>query len=193
MKKHTGFTLIEMAVTIGLVAILAAIAVPAYFHLTSNNRVTGAVNALASSLSLARSEAIARGEQVAVCPSSNANQPNPTCDNGDWQEGWIVFTDVNGDGKYEPGGADGDQLVRAHGAVGKIQMTGAGANNGIAFNRMGFAQPTFAGGAKTSLTVIACPPDKRDANARAVILYLSGAVKTAARNPDNNGGTFSCP
>lgn len=192
MKRTAGFTLIEMAVTIAIAAILAAIAIPAYRSMTATNRVTGAVNAFASSLALARSEAIARGEQVAVCPSANATGGNPTCDKGGWQEGWIVFVDANGDGQYVPGaGTNGDQLIRVHGSVGNISMVGTGANDAIAFDRMGFARPTFSGTSDTSLTVVACPHGKRDANARAVILYLSGAVKTAARKPDD-GGPFSC-
>ncbi len=185
MEKSAGLTLIELLVVIALVVVLGTIAVPAYFRMTASNRITGAVNALATTLAYARSEAITRGDQVVVCPSANAT----ACDSGGWQEGWISFVDKDDDGTY----SSGDTLIRVHGAIGSdVSMTGA--SDGavkpyIAFNRMGFAQPTFASG-ESSLTVVACPPDKRAANARALILTLSGDVTTAARKSD--GSTFPC-
>ncbi len=188
MKRATGFTLIELMVVIGLVVILAAIAIPAYRHMTSTNRVDGAVNALASTLSYARSEAIARGEQVAVCPRANATSDSPNCKTGDWVNGWLVFVDKDGDGNYDDATAT---PIRVHGAIGGATITDTPQTLYVAFNRMGFAQPTFSAG-QTALTLLACPPDKRGAHARAVILYLSGAVKTVARRPDN-GEPFSCP
>lgn len=187
MGKSNGLTLIELLVVIAIVVILAAIAVPAYFHMTASNRITGAVNAFAATLALARSEAITRGEQVVVCPSANG----ATCDSGDWQEGWLAFVDKDSSGTF----GSGDTLIRVHGPIGSgVSMTGASSGAVkpyIGFNRMGFAQPTFAGTTDTSLNVIACPSDKRAANARAVVLALSGDVTTAARQPD--GSMFSCP
>lgn len=185
MGKSAGLTLIELLVTVAIVVVLTAIAVPAYYRMTADNQITGAVNALASTLSLARSEAVTRGEQVVVCPSKSAT----ACDDGGWQEGWLAFVDKNGSGTYD----SGDTLIRVHGPVGDgVSMSGAG-DGAVApylgFNRMGFAQPSFASG-ESSLTVIACPPDKRAANARAVVLALSGDVTTASRQ--SNGSNFSC-
>lgn len=185
MKRIAGFTLIELMVTIGMAAILATIAVPAYNTLVNGNRVSGAVNDLAASFALARSEAITRGEQVAVCPKT----PGKTsCFNNGWSYGWIVFADPNGNGTFDDGTKN---LIRVHGKVGRDMFTStSGMNNYVAFNRMGFAQPTFQNANNAPLTIVVCPADKRDANARAVVLALSGDISTAARKP--NGNPFSC-
>ena len=41
-----GFTLVEMIVTIGIVALLLGLAVPSFIELSRNNRMTGAANDL---------------------------------------------------------------------------------------------------------------------------------------------------
>ncbi|MGH8225596.1 MAG: GspH/FimT family pseudopilin [Gammaproteobacteria bacterium] len=191
MEKSTGLTLIELLVVMVLIAVLGTIAVPAYFSMTANNRITGAVNALAATLSYARSEAVIRGEQVVVCPSANGT----ACDNGGWQEGWIVFVDKDNNNAYDSS-SDGNP-IRVHGAIGSdVTMASSPSSGGgavapyIGFNRMGFAQPTFSG-TVTTLNVVTCPPDKRTANARAVVIVPSGDVTTAARD-QSSGSAFTC-
>jgi|SRR5690625_350291 len=188
MKRFSGFTLIELLVTIGVAAILAAIAVPAYNHLVSGNRVVGAVNDLAASLGMARSEAITRGERVGVCPSEQPLVDSPVCSQSGWSKGWLVYADPDDNGTYD---GKAENLIRVHGPVGKISMPDPSRNHYVAFNRMGFAQPTFKGSGKQKLTIIACPPGGRDANARALVLVLAGSITTSARKAD--GGSYTCP
>jgi len=47
MKKKSGFTLIEVMVTVGVIAILAAIAAPAYLSQQRKGNRAGVINALA--------------------------------------------------------------------------------------------------------------------------------------------------
>ena len=56
-----GITLIELVVTIAVLAVAVAIAVPSYNTLITTNRIASEVNELVASLQYARREAVRRG------------------------------------------------------------------------------------------------------------------------------------
>ena len=74
-----GFTLVELVVTVTIVGVIAALAVPSMRQLYLTQQVRGAAADLQSALYYARSEAIKRAVDVRVVPTSN-----------DWRQGWIV-------------------------------------------------------------------------------------------------------
>lgn len=94
-------TLLELLTVIAVIAILMAIAVPSFVSLTQTNRVAGEVNALAGDLQFARAEAIKEGLPVSLCV---ANAAGTSCSNvNTWQNGWIVFSDPNGNKVVDAG------------------------------------------------------------------------------------------
>ncbi|PKM11485.1 MAG: pilus assembly protein FimT [Gammaproteobacteria bacterium HGW-Gammaproteobacteria-3] len=95
--NNSGFTLIELMMTIAIAAILLGIAIPSFTASIASNRLTTQANELLASLNLARSESIKRGVQVTL--SKNGGQ---------WESGWNVFTDINGDGTFND---DGDATL----------------------------------------------------------------------------------
>jgi len=97
---QSGFTLIELLVTLAVVAVLIMVGIPSFADLMKNNRVATQTNALMRSLQLARSEAVKRGRQVTVCKSADQIACIAT---GDWDQGWIIFVDNNGDGVIDAG------------------------------------------------------------------------------------------
>jgi type IV fimbrial biogenesis protein FimT len=80
-----GFTLVEMAVVVVIIAIVAAVAMPSLDAALTNQRLRNAATDLVSALLLARSEAIKRGVEVQVAPLTP----------GDWKSGWRVVTTVD--------------------------------------------------------------------------------------------------
>ncbi|TAK62529.1 GspH/FimT family pseudopilin [Methylobacter sp.] len=90
LTKSLGFTLIELIVTISIVAILVGIAIPSFSSVIRSTRLTTYANELVTSLNLARSEAVKRGVQVSVRRKGSTNQ--------NWDSGWDIFTDLDGDG-----------------------------------------------------------------------------------------------
>ncbi len=90
MKKNHGFTLVELMITLAVLAILLSLAAPNFQVAIQNNRLTTQVNNLVTALSLARSEAIKRGATVTVCKSNGGAACTAA---GDWDQGWVVFTD----------------------------------------------------------------------------------------------------
>jgi len=89
-----GVTLIELLVTLSIVAIIVAVGAPAMRDFFAMNQMSAAVNDLVTSLHVARSEAIKRETTATVCPSTNWDTPNPTCTPlGSLADGWIVVID----------------------------------------------------------------------------------------------------
>lgn len=82
--RNSGFTMIELMITVVVLAIIAAIAVPSFQTLVENNRITTQSNALLGALQLARSEAIKRGVNVSVAAEA-----------GGFVNGWCVTTAAN--------------------------------------------------------------------------------------------------
>ncbi len=68
--KSSGFTLVELMVTLAIVIILIAVAVPSFRSSTHSTRMTTQVNVFASFLMLARSEAVKRKNTVQVVSQS---------------------------------------------------------------------------------------------------------------------------
>ena len=90
MKGSKGFTMVELMVTIAVLGVLLAIAVPSFSAMIRNNRSQAVANELVAALNLARAEAVKRGARVSLCPSSNGT----SCSGSSWAIGWIAFVDT---------------------------------------------------------------------------------------------------
>lgn len=118
MREIRGFTLIEAMVVISIIAILLAIGVPNMRDLLERNAVAGHVNGFVGAVNFSRSEALKRGISIVMCRSSNADTTAaPTCLGSDknWEGGWIVFADRNGDTQMAT--ASSDVLLRVQGRL----------------------------------------------------------------------------
>lgn len=98
MRFTRGFTLVELLVTVAVLGVLLAVAVPSFTDMMRNNRSLAAANELVSALNAARSEAIKRGARVSLCPSTNGT----SCSGTAWQSGWIVFFDTAASDRTTP-------------------------------------------------------------------------------------------
>jgi type IV fimbrial biogenesis protein FimT len=82
-NKCFGFTLIEILVSISILAILTAIAVPQFNNLTKRYRIQAIRDELIASLQWARSEAIRRGTDV-ILVRNTANCTFELPNSRDW-------------------------------------------------------------------------------------------------------------
>lgn len=140
-----GFTLIELIVTMAVLAILVTVGVPGLSGFVVSSRIGGQANEILAGLNLARGEAVRRNQRVIFCPvTATAEVPNTAaCANpgsGSWQ-GWMVFADANSNGAREAG----EELLRAAtlgGGSTQVRASAAlsGANNRIVFRPDGIAK-----------------------------------------------------
>lgn len=82
-KHQSGFTIIELMITLVVAAVILMLAAPSFRDFIANNRLTTTTNSFITAISFARSEAVKRTNNVrvvAVSPSS-ANE---------WGGGWQV-------------------------------------------------------------------------------------------------------
>ncbi|QWP79054.1 GspH/FimT family pseudopilin [Lysobacter sp. K5869] len=96
-RRSAGFTLIELLVTIGIGAILVMLALPSFTEAIRSNRVTTAANQMLATVNLARGEALRSKSSAHVCPRNDTG----TACGSDWTKGMLVWTDENGNGKFE--------------------------------------------------------------------------------------------
>ncbi len=166
-SAEAGFTLIELMVALAVLAIIAAIAVPAMQGLIAANRLSGASTELVTALQVARSEAIRRNAPVTVCGSADgASCANTT----DWSR-WIVTGRDNATGSTE--------VIRDSAVSGNMQVAGPAA--GIRFRSTGLLD------AQTSMTVC-LPVSTVGDNQRVVTMMVGGGVSTSKHN-----GGGACP
>ncbi|MHC1480451.1 GspH/FimT family pseudopilin [Frateuria aurantia] len=89
VERTRGFTLIELCVAMAVMAILAMIAVPAFYNTLRAHQLQETGNALRGALAYARTEAVLRQYSVSICASGGGT----TCSgSADYSLGWLIYT-----------------------------------------------------------------------------------------------------
>lgn len=137
MKKNSGFTLLELIITVAVISLVMAFAIPSMTTFNQNDRLTTNINALVGHLAYARSEAVKTSQQVSLCSSSDA----ATCTGTGWEQGWMIYADANGNGAFNAGT---ETILRAQQALdGGNTLTATGAiGSQVTYDYRGFATTT---------------------------------------------------
>lgn len=92
-KAQRGFTITELMVTVGIVAILGALALPSLGEFTTRNQLSSIGGEFSGSILKARNDAIGKNTCVTMCLSTTFDNARPVCSTSgdDWQVGWITF------------------------------------------------------------------------------------------------------
>jgi type IV fimbrial biogenesis protein FimT len=167
-----GLTLPELMATICIAGILMTVAVPSFMGVITNNRTVSIANQLVTALTYARSEAIKRGLPVAVRHKGDTESV--------WDEGWDIFTDMNGDGVMNMT----DQLLKTYDALpaSHTLRTGSSYAYWVAYKADGNSD-----GAKLGHdTFRLCDSSGDISKSRSIIFNKTGRVRVKT-------GTTKCP
>jgi type IV fimbrial biogenesis protein FimT len=154
-QKQHGFTLYELLITLLVIGIVLTLGIPNLSDFTRNSRITGTANDLHSSFMVARSEAARAKTRVTICASSDPFGA-ADCDGASFNDGWIIFVDINGD--ITRAGTN-ENVLRAHPKV--DDNIGIVTNNGatyFSFAANGLGRGDVAGPAFEKATIC----DERD-------------------------------
>ncbi len=186
MHHNTGFTIIELLVTISISAILLGIAMPGMQTFVLNNRSSVQTESMVSSLRLARSEAIKRDAWVLMCKKNTASTNCVT--SGDWTQGWMVFVDNNRNASVDAGT---DEILRVRASLEDTSQSFSGTTdvaNYIAFDPAGMSR--LISGASQSGALVLCDSRGFGASTRAIIHSANG--EAYAINASDDASITNC-
>jgi type IV fimbrial biogenesis protein FimT len=156
-----------MLVALALGASLTSLVAPSVAQFVASTQVSSASTSMMASLFLARHEAIKRHGRVVLCKTSDGNQ---CAHSGGWEQGWIVFHDVNNNGLRE----ETEQIIQQQMPLsGSLRMTGnTPVARYISYGSMGSTRTV--GGAFQAGTLTLCRPAADSVEGRQIILNAAG-------------------
>lgn len=184
-QPQQGFTLIELMVTIALLAILLALATPSFTSIINSNRLASHANELVASLQTARMEAVRRNTRTVVCRSDNGT----TCSAGAQWNGWITFVD------YPPPLAA--EILRVNTVETPVQMRVSDAITAsrVVFRPDGLARVTNTSGVPQQGLLTAnigvCIPTTQPAENQRLVQIRTGSRISV--DPSNASGACTTP
>ena len=183
---YNGFTLIELMLGLLIGAIVMALSTP-MINMVRANRASSLTHEFATALNFTRSEAIKRGNTVTICRTIKGDRCEGDKDidhQKDWSNGWIVFSDVNGNGQLN---TTQDEILVVHGPLPKGYTLRSNAKVRVTYKPIGISP-----GYMDSWTL--CGPGKKAAITKGIVVAYTGRVRFA-RDTNNNGtidnGTLS--
>lgn len=181
MIKQKGLTLIEMLISLAILAIVITAVGPNIQSILIKNRIVSEINELSAVIQYARSHSIDQQITTVVCPSDDYL----VC-NTNWNKPKIVFVDTDNNGDRSAN----EELLASTGTI--------SANNymhGPAYS-LSFSA---TGEAAANSNLVICHSGKQAEYARQLSITLQGRVKMSSDSDRNGihedtfGTAISCP
>jgi type IV fimbrial biogenesis protein FimT len=174
IHAHGGYSLYELIMTLGLVAVILTLGLPSFGSLVADKRLRVETDALFHAIHLARKSSIVRRRVVSLCPSDDGQSCRPGYD---WSQGWIVFANVDRDDP--PQVDENEPIISRHSVDDTVQ---------ILANRRGFTLRSTELRA-TNGTLVICDRAGR-AMPRALVVSYTGRPRVT--RSDSRGNDYRC-
>ncbi|WP_225607858.1 MULTISPECIES: GspH/FimT family pseudopilin [unclassified Pseudomonas] len=164
--RELGFTLVELLLTLAILAIALSIAAPNLSELLQNQRASTATHELRNALDFARESAAHSGQAISIAATG-----------GDWAAGWEVFADSGNSGVRAPQ----QPPLAAHGPLSGIHIhTDSTSRRYLHFTPLGNAiQPN---GAFHSGTLTLCGAGRASYH---IVFNKAGRIRTESGSTED--------
>ena len=174
----SGYTLIELLITLAVISILALNIFPNLSALLAQERSVVMTNNLAGALAYARSEAVTKQMTIITCQSNNGSKCNQS---ENWHNGWIIFADKNQNKQREPE----EMLLKVYAATDNgTQVIFNGSGAGIKY----YMKYKPSGAAWPNGSFLICNPNI--GVGKALIMTQSGRLRLS--KTQTNGSAITC-
>ncbi|CAN5229124.1 hypothetical protein BH10PSE18_BH10PSE18_37640 [soil metagenome] len=171
--RARGLTLVELMVTLAILAILMAAAAPSFSGFLRNAELTAVANSFVAALNAARSAALKRNLPALVTPLDDAHT--------DWTQGFVAFVDVNWNARYD----EGIDIVVLRRPIkgGFLSFSGSGSAKAsppyVRYDGSGFARKADGGPGNLTFNIFRndVPDTEVIAQTRRIIIATTGRVR----------------
>lgn len=131
-------SLIELVVALGVLAVLASLAIPAFASMARQYRLDTLTEEFLASVQLARVEAVRSGQDIVIRRHTDCDAA--LASTADWDCGWRVFVDTNANRLQDAGEADLQSIALPTGI--RFRKEGLGSPQYLRIDRFGSTSPT---------------------------------------------------
>lgn len=148
--KHQGFTLLELLITLAVIAITLTIGIPSFNKTIQNNRTKTATLSLLDAIETTRATAVFRNKRVVLIATDTK-----------WHHGWTLFVDNNNNGTLE---SDDETLLFNEKLIGVVSTSRSPMNAYVSFVGTGEGRQVSNNGDGGFLagTIKICPEKEGD-------------------------------
>ncbi len=193
--RHSGFSLIELAVTLAVLGILVVAAAPSLATWLQNTRIRNQAESIQNGLQLARMEAVRRNQTVGfwLVSATDPRTLDSGCTLSSSGPSWVVsVSSPEGHCTDTPSQTAAPMIVESHAAgdggtgtsISATASDGATAASSVTFN--GFGQ-VVAAAASVAVVDVGSAATGDGYRALRVMVSSGGSVRTCDPNPDLAG------